>query len=101
MSDGVYKCLEEATGSTTANFDIVGMVANELQCQTTLNGVAQAVVDKVGRIHHDSFMQQLSTCHKRDDMTLLIRVFDEELTSSLSSPRSVNRSTSQGTCNVQ
>jgi len=96
MSDGVYKCIEEATGTRKVNFDIVGMVANELQCQTTLNGVAQAVVDKVGRIHHDAFMQQLSTCQKRDDMTLLIRLFDEELTSSLSSPRSGNRQTNPG-----
>lgn len=96
MSDGVYKCLEEATGTTTANSDIVTMVATELQCQSTLNGVAQAVVDKAGRIHHDAFMQQPTMCQKRDDMTLLIRVFDEQLTTCLSSPRGANRQNSSG-----
>ena len=91
MSDGIYKCLEEATGTNTANSDIIYLVATELLCQSTLNGVAQAVVDKVGRYHHDAFMQQPTTCQKRDDMTILIRNFNEEVASTLSSPRSSAR----------
>ena len=42
-------------------------------------GVAQAVVDKVVRIHHDTYMtgipQQKHLCQKRDDITLLVRQF--------------------------
>lgn len=96
MSDGVYKCLEEATGTTTVNSDIVYLVATELLCQSTLNGVAQAVVDKAGRYHHDAFMQQPTNCQKRDDMTILIRNFNEEVASNLSSPRSSTRPSGTG-----
>ncbi|EDO48298.1 predicted protein, partial [Nematostella vectensis] len=86
MSDGVYKCLEEATGTETSNLDIMCMVATEMQQQTTLNGVAQAVVDKVGRYHHDKYMEQFNTCQKRDDMTLLVRVFSEKVAANMKSP---------------
>lgn len=41
--------------------------------------MAQAVVDKVVRIHHDTYMtgtpQQKQLCQKRDDITLLVRQF--------------------------
>jgi TAK1-binding protein 1 len=45
--------------------------------------VAQAVVDKVVRIHHDTYMtgnlQQKHICQKRDDITLLVRKFNYPL----------------------
>ncbi|KAK7111479.1 TGF-beta-activated kinase 1 and MAP3K7-binding protein 1-like [Littorina saxatilis] len=79
MSDGLYHSLTEATHTDRVNADIAMMVATEFSMQTTLNGVAQAVVDKVVRIHHDTYMtgnpQQKHLCQKRDDITLLVRQF--------------------------
>ena len=88
MSDGVYKSLEDATDEgTNSNLEIVRLMTEELHCQNNFNGVAQAVVDRVGRIHHDTFMSSGTKCQKRDDMTLLIRIFKEEVVNSMKSPR--------------
>ncbi|KAG8175372.1 hypothetical protein JTE90_021479 [Oedothorax gibbosus] len=79
MSDGFYKSLEEATGTSNTNAMIVNMVLEQFSEQSTLNGVAQAVVDKVVRIHHDAFMRDTDVpkrCQKRDDITLLVRTFN-------------------------
>lgn len=91
MSDGLYQALTDATGTETINGDIASMVAHEFSQQTTLTGVAQAVVDKVVRIHHDTFMTgsdaKKTLCKKRDDITLLVRNFNYPL--SVQSPGSV------------
>lgn len=91
MSDGLYQALTDATGTEMVNGDIAKMVAQEFSQQTTLTGVAQAVVDRVVRIHHDTFMTgnevQKSVCQKRDDITLLVRNFNYPL--SVHSPSSV------------
>ena len=91
MSDGLYQALTDATGRETINGDIASMVAHEFGQQTTLNGVAQAVVDRVVRIHHDTFMTgsdaKKTLCKKRDDITLLVRNFNYPL--SVQSPGSV------------
>lgn len=58
---------------------IVNMVLEQFSEQSTLNGVAQAVVDKVVRIHHDAFMRDTETpkrCQKRDDITLLVSIYN-------------------------
>lgn len=57
--------------------------------QSTLTGVAQAVVDKVVRIHHDINMSNSKstvTTGKRDDITLLVRNFNFPLPHALKSP---------------
>lgn len=54
------------------------MLFEEFSTQSTLNGVAQAVVDKVVRMHHDAYMtdnQIPKRCQKRDDITLLVCIF--------------------------
>ncbi|CAH1795407.1 unnamed protein product [Owenia fusiformis] len=83
MSDGLYKSLQDATGRPRVNAEITSLVAREFGIQTTLNGIAQSVVDKVVRIHHDAFMtgtpNQKSKTQKRDDMTLLVRNFNYPL----------------------
>lgn len=51
------------------------MLLEEFQQQSTLNGVAQAVVDKIVRTHHDAFMtdsESKKRCQKREDITLLV-----------------------------
>ena len=96
MSDGVYKSIEEATDTDNSNFDVVRLVTEELQCQKNLTGVAQAVVDRVGRAHHDTFMNQMSKCQKRDDMTILIRIFKEEIANCMKSPRATGRQSMTG-----
>ena len=91
MSDGVYKSIEEVSDTENSNFDVIRLVTEELQCQNNLTGVAQAVVDRIGRAHHDTYMNQMTKCQKRDDMTLLIRIFKEEIANSLKSPRATGR----------
>ena len=90
MSDGVYHALQSATGTDRVNSEIPSMVATEFAVQNTLNGVAQALVDKVVRIHHDSFMmgnhEIKSRCHKRGDITLLVRNFNYILPNATGTP---------------
>lgn len=59
--------------------------------QSTLTGVAQAVVDRVVRIHHDVYMRGVMDCNTpvqtgRDDITLLVRNFNFPLPNALASP---------------
>ena len=97
MSDGVYRSIEEVADiETDSNVEVVSLVVEELHSQNNLTGVAQAVVDKIGRRHHDTYMTQLSKCQKRDDMTLLIRIFKEEIANSMKSPRASGRQAMSG-----
>ncbi|RXG56440.1 TGF-beta-activated kinase 1 and MAP3K7-binding protein 1 [Armadillidium vulgare] len=82
MSDGLYKSYEEATGSEHANKEIATMVVEQFLEQTTLTSVAQTVVDKVVRLHHDAFLTQKGNVSVRDDITLVIRNFNFHFPSS-------------------
>lgn len=104
MSDGVYKSLESATRTDQVNKSLAEMAVAEFRNQSTLTSVAQGVVDRIARIHHDVFMSDnLSreidspragcTTGRRDDMTLLIRNFNFELPNALSN---YERGTSTG-----
>lgn len=90
MSDGLYQAYEDVTDTERVNADIAGMVVREFAVQSTLNGVAQAVVDKIVRIHHDTYMtgsnEVKRLCQKRGDMTLLVRNFNYPLPNAISSP---------------
>lgn len=94
MSDGVYKSLESATRTDQVNKELAQLAVSEFRTQSTLTGVAQAVVDRIGRIHHDVFMcNNLSReidsppsggpKGRRDDMTLVIRNFNFEMPNAL------------------
>jgi TAK1-binding protein 1 len=90
MSSGVYKSLEEA-GHQNINVNIASAVASEFAIQSTLSGVAQGVVDKIGRVHHDTYMthsdnRRKEQCQKREDMTLLLRNFNYPMPNSMNSP---------------
>jgi TAK1-binding protein 1 len=91
FSDGLYEALEEATGTEHVNRDIASMVAAEFAAQATLSGVAQAVVDKVARNHHDAFIANSEKCQQRDDITLLIRNFNYPM------PNAVGNNSNLGT----
>ena len=96
MSYGMFKSLEDATGTEHVNTEIASMMASEFAAQTTLNGVAQAVVDHVVRIHHDTYMtstdHRKDVCQKRKDITLLVRNFNYPLPNAMNSPTSGGRS---------
>jgi hypothetical protein len=87
MSDGLYKSLEDSKVlNQDVNVEILGLVTAELQAQSTINGVCQAVVDRICRYHHDGFMNQNKLCERRDDMTLLVRLFNAQLGGNTPSP---------------
>ncbi|KAF7382415.1 TGF-beta-activated kinase 1 and MAP3K7-binding protein 1-like isoform X2 [Vespula maculifrons] len=89
MSRGLYKSLEEATGTDQVNKELALMAVEQFRIQSTLTGVAQAVVDKIVRIHHDVNMsnsQSTLTTGKRDDITLFVRNFNFPLPHALKSP---------------
>ncbi|KAJ9576773.1 hypothetical protein L9F63_025333 [Diploptera punctata] len=89
--NGLYKSLEEATRTDQVNKDLAQMTVEQFRVQSTLTGVAQAVVDKIVRIHHDVFMSgttngKCTVGGKRDDITLLVRNFNFPLPNALNSP---------------
>lgn len=54
------------------------MIDTEFAKQTSLDTVAQAVVDRVRRIHSDTFAsggERAKFCSRHEDMTLLVRNF--------------------------
>ncbi|XP_065351282.1 TGF-beta-activated kinase 1 and MAP3K7-binding protein 1-like [Cloeon dipterum] len=75
MSDGLYKSLEEASKTEHVNIDIAQLTVEQFRTQATLSGVAQAVVDKIVRQHHDMFVGG-GNCTQRDDITLMVRNFN-------------------------
>uniref|UniRef100_A0A2K6K2Q2 TGF-beta-activated kinase 1 and MAP3K7-binding protein 1 n=1 Tax=Rhinopithecus bieti TaxID=61621 RepID=A0A2K6K2Q2_RHIBE len=78
MSEGLYKALEAAHGPGQANQEIAAMIDTEFAKQTSLDAVAQAVVDRVKRIHSDTFAsggERARFCPRHEDMTLLVRNF--------------------------
>ncbi|XP_076027859.1 TGF-beta-activated kinase 1 and MAP3K7-binding protein 1 isoform X2 [Genypterus blacodes] len=82
MSEGLINALESAHGPEQANQQIVAMVAAELAQQSTLEAVAQSVVDRVKRLHHDVYVsgrQRAPYCSRHEDMTLLIRTLNYPL----------------------
>ncbi|XP_054460104.1 LOW QUALITY PROTEIN: TGF-beta-activated kinase 1 and MAP3K7-binding protein 1 [Anoplopoma fimbria] len=82
MSEGLINALESAHGPEQANQEIVAMVAAELALQTSLEAVAQSVVERVKRLHHDVYVsgrQRATFCSRHEDMTLLIRTLNYPL----------------------
>ncbi|XP_020838298.1 TGF-beta-activated kinase 1 and MAP3K7-binding protein 1 isoform X2 [Phascolarctos cinereus] len=82
MSEGLYKALEAAHGPGQANQEIAAMIDTEFAKQTSLDAVAQAVVDRVKRIHGDTFAsggERSAFCPRHEDMTLLVRNFGYSL----------------------
>jgi len=83
LSDGIYQALREISDSEPVDIKLARMIVEEFRTQSTYHNVAQAVVDKVCRMHHDCFMSAVSPkLNRRDDMTLLIRNFNTPLTNS-------------------
>ncbi|KAM8879706.1 TGF-beta-activated kinase 1 and MAP3K7-binding protein 1 isoform 3-T3 [Spinachia spinachia] len=79
LSEGLINALESAHGPEQANQEIVAMVAAELALQSSLEAVAQSVVERVKRLHHDVYVsgrQRAPFCSRHEDMTLLIRTLD-------------------------
>ncbi|XP_034949919.1 TGF-beta-activated kinase 1 and MAP3K7-binding protein 1-like [Chelonus insularis] len=91
MSRGLYQSLEEATGTDQVNKELALMAVEQFRIQSTITGVAQAVVDKIVRIHHDMNMSNSETSSvngKREDITLLVRNFNFPIPHALKSPTS-------------
>ncbi|KAK9877293.1 hypothetical protein WA026_017685 [Henosepilachna vigintioctopunctata] len=76
MSSGLLEVIEEAVKTDQINKYIAHCVVEQFREQTTLTGVAQAVVDKIVRLHHDCYMSNPSTLKKREDITLMLRNFN-------------------------
>ncbi|ROT67702.1 TGF-beta-activated kinase 1 and MAP3K7-binding protein 1 [Penaeus vannamei] len=83
MSDGLYNSYKEATGSEQVNKEIAQMVVEQFVEQPTLTSIAQTVVDKVVRLHHDNYLTKQRNITTRDDITLIIRNFNFPLRSAL------------------
>ncbi|CAH0555921.1 unnamed protein product [Brassicogethes aeneus] len=88
MSSGLYKSIEEATRTDQVNKFIAQCVVEQFREQSTLAGVAQAVVDKVVHMHRDWFMSSTANAvyTKREDMTLVLRNFNYPLPNAITSP---------------
>ncbi|XP_064478193.1 TGF-beta-activated kinase 1 and MAP3K7-binding protein 1-like [Ornithodoros turicata] len=82
MSTGLYQSLEEAGFQDGTNEELAQMTVQEFRQQTTLDDVAQGVVDRVVRLHRDRYMSgtdAANACQKRQDISLLIRNFNQPL----------------------
>lgn len=93
-SGSLFRTLEASTGTRQVNSDIVRMVAEEFQIQSTLTGVAQAVINKICRIHQDQYLAAMDdptlpkSAKEIEDLTLMVRNFNHSLVKCMSSPNS-------------
>uniref|UniRef100_A0A8C2M3C9 PPM-type phosphatase domain-containing protein n=1 Tax=Cricetulus griseus TaxID=10029 RepID=A0A8C2M3C9_CRIGR len=75
---GLYKALEAAHGPGQANEEIAAMIDIEFAKQTSLDIVAEAVMDRIKYIHCDIFAsggECAKLCPQLEDMTLMVRNF--------------------------
>lgn len=83
------------------------MIDTEFAKQTSLDAVAQAVVDRVRRIHGDTFAsggERAKFCPRHEDMTLLVRNFGYplgELSQSAPSPAPGIKPSPRGLCETR
>ncbi|XP_050521387.1 TGF-beta-activated kinase 1 and MAP3K7-binding protein 1-like [Daktulosphaira vitifoliae] len=76
-SPNLLKILEEATGTNQVNKELALLVVEQLRVQSTLTGVAQAVVDHIARIHHDTYEAQGNIAGAiRPNIMLVVRNFN-------------------------
>ncbi|PIK54027.1 mitogen-activated protein kinase kinase kinase 7-interacting protein 1 [Apostichopus japonicus] len=75
---GFWQALEAATGTNHVDKDIADMVEKEFSQQCTLSSVAQAVVDRVVRMHHGAYMNggKQKQLKRREDITVIVRNFN-------------------------
>lgn len=89
LSSGLCKVLTQLFSEdlNVANKEIVSLVVQQLNRQSTLVGVAQSVVNHISQLHHDMFMKTKMSgqqpFNSRDDMTLIIRNFSYEMPNSI------------------
>jgi TAK1-binding protein 1 len=117
LSGGLCKVLQQLFSDdlNIVNKELVSIVVQQFNKQSTLLGVSQSVINQISQLHHDLFMKtQMSgaeyTFHSRDDMTLLIRNFSFEMPYSISrsksstvssmSPNTLNTITSYSSTNT-
>ncbi|KAK4875764.1 hypothetical protein RN001_012186 [Aquatica leii] len=88
MSAGLYKSIEEATRTDQVNKYVAQLVVEQFREQGTLTGVAQAVVDRAVRLHHDWYMSNSfkTGSTKREDITLIVRNFNFPMPNAITSP---------------
>jgi TAK1-binding protein 1 len=87
FSGSLAKCLEATNLSLEGdiNTELCRITQEQFSENTTVSGVAQSVVDKVVRQHRDYFETEVDDSvesWRRDDVTLLVRNFNEKLASS-------------------
>jgi len=80
LSRGLYRALEEVRDAQQVNKEVAQLVVEEFAKSTTLEGVAQTVVNRVARDHQDCFINSGNKrCQRCEDMTLLVRNFSYPL----------------------
>ncbi|XP_065559748.1 TGF-beta-activated kinase 1 and MAP3K7-binding protein 1-like isoform X2 [Artemia franciscana] len=93
MTDGLVKAVEEVSDTKDPNMEIVQLTIKQFNTQSTIMGVAQAVIDQIVRCHHERFLSEEPLSRKfngHGDMTLLVRNFTYPMPNALL--RNVTRS---------
>jgi len=86
MSYGLYKAMDDildASGKQVdqnqVNQDICDMIVNEFRIQTSIQSVAQAVVNRICQMHRDVYSTSNLNSDRVEDISLLIRNFNHPL----------------------
>lgn len=90
LSGGLCKVLTQLFSEdlNIVNKELVSIVVQQFNKQSTLVGVSQSVINQISQLHHDYFMKTKmsgadSPFTSRDDMTLLIRNFSFDMPHSI------------------
>lgn len=82
-SDALVKVIEDADlkGNVKVNVKIVKLLIDKILSEQTLNSAAQSFLDEIKRAYDDKFASEFT---EREDLTLIIRVFDSNIKARLS-----------------
>lgn len=90
LSGGLCKVLMQLFSEdlNIVNKELVSIVVQQFNKQSTLVGVSQSVINQISQLHHDFFMKTKMSggdipFTSRDDMTLLIRNFSFDMPHSI------------------
>jgi len=74
----LWQAVKEATGAEDPDAEIAELCRHYFREESSLSGVAQAVIDQIIRLHHHQLESSGGRTNTREDITLLIREFGVE-----------------------
>ena len=91
MTDGIYKSIEatfKEKAAIDANKVLMSIINHEMKGISSFSVISDRTIDRIRKVHENAFTEHAKkdvrspmavSCRKRDDMTLVIYQFDNQI----------------------